>query len=74
MPAGLYLVNCTKGEEKRSAVAFYDTILLDGGNDNQQPDAFQYTSFGSFTSWEGTQQGMLGLNVLRSMAGQGNVY
>jgi hypothetical protein len=53
MGDGAYLVNCTNGSDERSAVAFYNNIKLDGGNDGQQPDAFQYTSFGSFTSWEG---------------------
>jgi hypothetical protein len=53
MGDGAYLVNCSKDGDERSAVAFYDNIILNGGNDGKQPDAFQYTSFGSFTAWEG---------------------
>ena len=53
MGDGAYLVNCSKGDDRRSAVAFSDNVKLGGGNDNEQPNAFQYVSFGSFTSWEG---------------------
>ena len=53
MGDGAYLVNCTNGSDERSAVAFYNNIKLDGGNDGQQPDAFVYISFGSFASFEG---------------------
>jgi hypothetical protein len=55
MGGGAFLLNCTNGDDKRSAVAFYNTISpIAGGNDGQQPDAFVYTSFGSFIVWEGT--------------------
>ena len=56
MPDGAYLVNCTKGDDKRSGVAFYKDIILGGGNDGQQPQDFVYTSFGSFTRWEGDRE------------------
>jgi hypothetical protein len=58
MGDGVFLVNCTNGNDKRSAVAFYNNISpIAGGNDGQQPDAFQYISFGSFASFEGDQGG-----------------
>ena len=53
-----YLVNCEKNGDQRSAVPYYKQVKLGGGNDNTQPDAFVYTSFGSFKRWEGSQQSM----------------
>jgi len=54
---GVYLVNCTLGNEQRSGLAYYSTIITNGGNDGHQPDAFAYVKEGGFIHWEGSEQG-----------------
>jgi hypothetical protein len=53
---GVYLVNCTLGNEQRSGLAYYSTIITNGGNDGHQPDAFAYVKEGGFIHWEGSEQ------------------
>jgi hypothetical protein len=50
-PDGVYFVNCTRGSEVSSGLAYYKQ-LRDGGNDGQQPDDYVDVVHGSFTSWE----------------------
>ena len=50
-PDGCYFVNCRRGDEISSGVAYYRN-LDPGLNDGQQPDAYTNVSVGSFTTWE----------------------
>ena len=48
---GVYLVNCFKGNERSSGIAWYKNL---GNNDGKQPDAYIDTQKGGNTIWEGT--------------------
>ena len=50
-PDGCYFVNCQRGNEISSGVAYYRN-LDPGLNDGQQPDAYVNVSVGSYTTWE----------------------
>lgn len=48
---GVYLVNCFKGDQISSGIAYYAFL---GNNDGQQPTAYIDVSKGRNTTWEGT--------------------
>ncbi|KAK0111746.1 hypothetical protein ONS95_002083 [Cadophora gregata] len=52
-PDGIYLVNCRRGQEISSGVAYYRN-LRNGGNFGQIPDDYVDVTKGSFTNWEQT--------------------
>jgi hypothetical protein len=48
---GVYLVNCFKGNEISSGIAYYANL---GNNDGQQPTSYINVTQGSNILWEGT--------------------
>lgn len=49
-----YFVNCFRGDERKSAVAYY-AVLNDGtGNLGQQPDDLVYLPGDDLAQWEGS--------------------
>ena len=55
-PDGVYFVNCQRGNEISSGLAYYRN-LNPGANDGQQPDAYVDVSHGSFITWEDAGKG-----------------
>ena len=56
-PDGCYFLNCRKGNEIHSQIAYYANVP-DGGNNNQQPDDSIVIAGPSFVKWEGDQRCM----------------
>jgi hypothetical protein len=55
-PDGVYFVNCQRGNEISSGLAYYRN-MNPGANDGRRPDAYVDVSHGSFITWENAGEG-----------------
>lgn len=68
---GIYLVNCFKGDQISSGIAYYSFL---GNNDGQQPTAYIDVAKGNNILWEGTPgSGKLSLPLLSPVEGRGRI-
>lgn len=68
---GVYLVNCFKGDQISSGIAYYSFL---GNNDGQQPTAYIDVAKGKNITWEGTPgSGKLSLPLSSSTMGRGRI-
>lgn len=52
---GVYFVNCTRGDQRASGIAYYTHF---GNNDGQTPDDYVIVNSGDFQWWENGGEGM----------------